>query len=180
MSSALWHFFWDDTAWGGAPPPPPPPAPTAAPSEDLGSGGGDSREDYFPAPEVFWEARAAYLRSLKEEMALELPPAALEPAIPPPPRPAHASFPNWKVLPRLYAERSTAIEKVAAAENPEQLRARATRARELHLAIQRLEAAKLAARSYRAARRNQLLRRAKKALASLMAIRALLSLTSRR
>ena len=179
MSSALWHFFWTESDWGGGSPPAPSPSPA---SQDPGSGGGGSksREDYFPANSDYWDAREAYLRSLQQEMALELPPAAIEPA--PKPRkstrpPDKLQFGDWRALPRLQAERTNAHSRVESATNLVQLRAQGQRLRELHTAVQRAEAAKLAyERQLAVNKRNAKIARYKKALSSLMVLHALVRL----
>lgn len=182
MSSALWHFFWDSNDWGGAPPAP---SPAPAVAQDSGSGGGTkSREDYFPANEDFWDARAAYLRSLQQEMALDLPPAAIEhppKPITPAPKPSHPQFGNWRILPRLQAERAVAIERIQLATDAPALRAHVSRLLELNTAVRRAQLARdTYERHLRVTKRNLQLKRAKKALASLMVIHALVRLITPR
>lgn len=178
MSSALWHFFWDSNDWGGAPPAP---SPAPAVAQDSGSGGGTkSREDYFPANDDFWEARATYLRSLQQEMALDLPPAAIEPDLPPAPKPKQPKFADWRALPRLQAERTAAISRVEAAPNLLELRAHGQRLLALNTAVQRARAAQADyERHLRVTKRNRQIARAKKALATLMVAQTLLRLIFR-
>lgn len=179
MSSALFHFFWDTADWGGAPPAP---SPSPAPAQDLGSGGhggSKSHDDYYPANSDYWEAREAYLRSLQQEMALELPIAATapQPVISRAPAPANPQFATaWK-LPRFLAERDHAISAVHSAPDLASLHAAGNRLRQLNHAVRDAHVARLALdRHIRVTKRNVVLRRTKSNLARLMVLQALLHL----
>lgn len=134
MSGALWFFFWTESDWTGVVPPP-----TPAPTPDSGAGSGKSRKKtktsrppYIRAPEDFWEVRERYLRSIQAETTPELPPpvATVEPC-----QPDAKPLPDYAILPRYVAERSTQISTLRLTTNLTDLQAAGARLIELNRTI---------------------------------------------